>query len=280
MNQIAIRHGTVEGFETIQLDTGALGLTLIPELGGKISSLRDLRSGREWLWRHPRMPYRRVPHGAIYTARADTGGWDECFPSVAACAYPSPPWQGAAVQDHGELWSQTAAIRLDELADRVAIHARWHGIALPYTFERTIHLAAGTARARFEYTVTNTSDDELHFIWSAHPLIAIEPGMRLRLPGEARFYGVHFTPGGAVERSRGLSFPLTVPARAGAADLAALPDPSAAVALKLWSEPLGAGWAALRAADGELAMRWDAARLPQVSVWLNLGALGRDGGAP
>jgi len=278
--RISITRGISEGFDTVEVDTGPLALTLIPELGGKISSLRDLRSGREWLWRHPRMAYRRVPHGAVYTAQADTGGWDECFPSVSACAYPSPPWQGAAIQDHGELWSQTAAIRLAEFADGAAIHARWYGIALSYTFERTIHLAAGAARARCDYVVTNTSDDALDFIWSAHPLIAIEPNMQLRLPAEARFHGARFTPGGAVEQSRGLSFPLTVPSRIGAVDLAALPDPSAGVALKLWSEPLREGWAALRAADGGLAMRWDAALLPQVAVWLNLGAAGFDGGAP
>jgi galactose mutarotase-like enzyme len=280
MSQINIGHGTVEGFDTIELDTGALALTIIPELGGKLSSLRDQRSGREWLWRHPRMPYRRVPHGAVYTAHADTGGWDECFPSVSACAYPSPLWQGAAVQDHGELWSQTAAIRLEERAGGVAVHARWHGVALPYSFERTIHLAAGAARARFEYLVTNTSDEELHFIWSAHPLMAIEPGMRLRLPPAARYHGVSFTPGGAVEQSSGLSFPLTVPSHQGPIDLATLPDPAAAVAIKLWSEPIADGWAALAAPDGEFRLHWDAAQLPQVAVWMNLGAAGFDGGAP
>lgn len=255
--ELAITHGAVEGFDTIQLDTGALALTIIPELGGKISSLRDTRSGREWLWRHPRMPYRRVPHGAVYTAHADTGGWDECFPSVAGCAYPGPPWQGTPVQDHGELWGQTAAVRLDARAESVAIHTRWHGILLPYSFERTIHLTAGAARLRAEYAVGNPADTALRWIWSAHPLMAIEPGMQLLLPPTARFHGTQFP-----------------------ADLATLPGRDAGRALKLWSEPLDDGWATLRAHDGEFRMRWDAALLPQVAVWLNLGAAGFDGGAP
>ena len=76
----------------------------------------------------------------------------------------------------------------------------------------------------------------------------------------------------------GLRFPL----RLGGYDLTRLPGPSAAVALKLWSAPLGAGqgWAALQASDGALNMRWDPALLPQVGFWMNLGAWSGDGGAP
>ncbi len=222
MSQIKIGHGKVEGFHAVELDTGALGLTLIPELGGKISSLRDLRSGREWLWRHPRMAYRRVPHGSSYVALADTGGWDECFPSVSACIYPAPPWQGAAIQDHGEIWSQPAEVDIKGNGATALLRTRTRGVALPYVFDRTLRLAAGLARVRFDYAVANMSDDELDFIWSAHPLIAIEPGMQLRLPPAARFHATRFTADG-VEQSHGLSFPLTVPSYTGLVDLAALP---------------------------------------------------------
>ena len=75
----------VEGFEAIHVNTGIIEVTLEPSLGGKISSLRDARTQREWLWRHPRYPYKKVPHGSSYIAYADTGGWDECFPSVSQC---------------------------------------------------------------------------------------------------------------------------------------------------------------------------------------------------
>src|SRR5262245_43999408 len=90
----------VEGLEAIHVHTGVIELTLVPRLGGKISSLRDVRTRREWLWRHPRYPYKKVPYGSSYIADADTGGWDECFPSVSQCEYPSAPWQGVAIQDH------------------------------------------------------------------------------------------------------------------------------------------------------------------------------------
>ena len=280
MSNLTTTRSTVEGFDALQIDTGAIAFTIVPELGAKISSLRDSRSGREWLWRHPRMAYQRAPHGSSYVALADTGGWDECFPSVSACAYPSAPWAGAAMQDHGELWSQAPALAVLEDANTVTLRAEWQGVVLPYTFTRTIMATRGSARLRFEYTVANNADAPLDFIWSAHPLIAIEPGMRLSLPEQARFHSIQIFRDAAPQFERGVRFPLTVQSAAGPVDLAALPEPSAGVAIKLWSEPCEAGWAALRASDGELRMQWDPALLPQVAVWMNLGAAAFDGGMP
>lgn len=279
MLPITLTHGKIDDFDAVQADTGALALTLIPELGGKISSLCDMRSGREWLWRHPRLPYQRVPHGTVYVETSDTGGWDECFPSVAACAYPVPPWQGVPVQDHGELWSHPAALTIHEASDTLRLHTRWQGVLLPYTFERTLTLWAGTARMHCAYTITNHTEHPLPYIWSAHPLLAIEPGMRLELPAEAQFHGSR-PEAGAPERE--LRWPLTLAAGGRAFNLDSMPPRDAGVAIKLWSEQLvpGAGWAALHATNGALHMRWDPAVLPQVACWLNLGAFGFDGGAP
>ena len=43
---------------------------------------------------------------------------------------------------------------------------------------------------------------------------------------------------------------------------------------------VGDGWATLRANNGEFKMRWDTTLLPQVAVWMNLGAWAADGGIP
>lgn len=273
---ISITYGTTDDFQVIQVDTGALSLALMPELGGKVSSLRDKRSGREWLWRNPRIPYQRVAHGASYGTNGDTGGWDECFPTVAPCDYPSPPWRGAAVQDHGELWSQSVAQDVQQNERETTLVTHWQGSALPYAFQRAIKLNAESARVRLEYTATNNGDAPMQSIWSAHPLLAIEPGMRLVVPPSARFHKWVSVPADLSEQASGLSFPFT----ARGIDLTTLPDASAAIALKLWSGPLDEGWATLIASDGEFRLRWDAAQLPQVGFWMNLGAWAGDAGAP
>ncbi len=271
---------TIDGFDAITADTGRLTLTLIPALGGKIASLRDTRSGREWLWRHPRLPYQRWPHGSSYMP-ADTGGWDECFPSVSACAYPTEPWEGAAIQDHGELWSQSADVQALERDNSVSLITRWRGVVLPYALTRTVTVTRGSAVVRVDYVVANPSAAPIDFIWCIHPLIAIEPGMRLETPPAARYHCNGTTPADALPTQYDVHFPLTLTRPDGAAiDLSTLPGPDAAVAVKLWSAPLHEGWARMHAPDGSLTMRWDPTTLPQLALWINLGAWAGDGGAP
>ncbi len=280
MTNITISHSTADGLNAVHIDTGVLSLSIMPALGGKISSLRDGRTGREWLWRHPRLAYRRVSASASYVAEADTGGWDECFPTVAPCAYPSEPWAGTLLPDHGELWAQEAELAVEENTDEVTLRTRWRGVVLPYTFERAIYLRARSSQVRFEYIITSTADAPMQWIWSAHPLLAIEPEMQLLLPPTARFHAWSTVPADLLPQGDDLQFPFMMQADGRSIDLATLPDASAGVALKLWSDPLPEGWTTLRANAGELRMRWDAALLPQVGFWLNAGAWAGDGGAP
>ena len=50
MAGITVTSTQVQGSYAISVHTGALALTVVPMLGAKISSIRDLRTGREWLW--------------------------------------------------------------------------------------------------------------------------------------------------------------------------------------------------------------------------------------
>lgn len=275
----AVTRTDVEGFEGIRVHTGLIELTLVPELGGKISSLRDLRNGREWLWRHPRFAYKKIPYGSSYVTEADTGGWDECFPSVSACEYPSEPWKGAMIQDHGELWHQTAETRVVEDANTICIDNRWQGIALPYTFSRSVTLASNSSIVRADYEVTNDSGQPIHYVWCIHPLLAIEPGMELLLPSSAMFNIAGSFPDDLAPTQKNLQYPFP----ATGLDLPSLPETDAGIAIKLWSDPLSsndAGWATLRAHDGEFKMRWDVNEIPQIAAWLNLGKWAADGGSP
>jgi hypothetical protein len=268
----------VEGFEGIQIQTGVIVLSLLPELGGKVSSLCDSRTNREWLWRHPRYPYKRVPHGSSYVAEADTGGWDECFPSVSACLYPSEPWQGVAVQDHGELWSQVPEFEIEQHGETLTLRTRWHGVALPYTFTRTITLTDRSSVIRSNYDVANNADRPINFVWCIHPLLAIAPDMELHLPASARFHVAGTIPSNLLSSTQNLQYPFEAPGL----KFPSLPETSAERAIKIWSDPLPAegGWATLKAHDGEFRMKWDTTLLPQIAVWMNLGAWAGDGGTP
>lgn len=275
-----ITRGYDNGFELVAVDTGVASFALLPELGGKIASLRDTRSGREWLWRHPRMPYRQVAHDSSYVLAADTGGWDECFPTVAPCIYPAAPWQDQALPDHGELWSQPTELGIASHDEQLTLETVWQGRGLPYRFRRRITATTGSGRLRCDYLVTSRAEAPIRWIWCAHPLLAVEPGMRLRLPQDARYNVWIAQPQDAITPDQQLSFPFAVAAGDRSFELGVLPERSAGIALKVWSDPLPDAWATVTVPDGELGMRWGGGEWSQLALWFNLGAWAGDGGAP
>ena len=274
MNPTALNTVGTDGFERISIQNSFLRCEYMPGLGGKISSITDVRTQREWLWRHPRMAYAIVPSTASYVSTADTGGWDECFPTVGTCLYPAEPWLGAFLADHGELWCQTPHSELIPDGNAIVIATSWQGINLPYAFERRLRID-DSAQMTFSYCVTNNGNAALHWIWCAHPLMAIEPGM-----------GVH-TPEGTVFFRQGANGSLTSepayainPASDKTLDLRVLPERTSGYGVKLYSDVLPRGWVELRAHDGSLAMEWDVDEVPQLAIWFNAGAWSADSGTP
>lgn len=271
---------TLQHFRALQLTNQFVSLTLLPDLGGKISSIRDLRTGREWLWTNPTLPYRQLPYGTSYIQEADTGGWDECFPTVAPCTYPLPPWQNLSLPDHGEIWSQPWPLEHsgDEAAPVLRTEAR--GVALPYIFQRSVSLSPDAAVLHLNYRVENVSTSNIGFIWSAHPLFAIEPGMRLLLPEGARMHRWLSVPPQFTLYNEEHGWPVQAELDGQRWDLSQIPAETAAIGCKLWSEPLSQGYAALVASDGEFRFLFDPTLVPQIGVWINASAWSGTGGAP
>jgi hypothetical protein len=264
----------VDGFGRVVIHNDVMRCEFIPELGAKIAQIRDLRTGRDWLWRHPRMPYVRVPATANYVDEADTGGWDECYPTVGRCLYPAPPWQNQLLPDHGELWCQAPTWELESHATHVTCRSIWHGIVLPYRFERTITISTNNT-LQFDYAVSNHSTNDMHWIWCAHPLIALEEGMSLNTPTGTTFWHTNETGNFVAESARAIRISATA-----AIDLQRLPSHQSGMAVKLYSDVLNVGWVQVIARDGCLTMDWDITQVPQLAIWLNAGAWSNDGGSP
>jgi galactose mutarotase-like enzyme len=147
----------------IRLENAALSLEVVPELGGKITSLRDRVTGREWLWTNPYLERRPAEPGESYVERHDTGGIDECFPGV-----------------HGELWSRPWAV-VRSGPSELALSARG-GSARFYELRRTLRLAPDAPRVELEYELESHDAREIAFVYCLHALFAIEPGMRIEVP--------------------------------------------------------------------------------------------------
>lgn len=89
----------------------------------------------------------------------------------------------------------------------VALHTEAHGVRLPYRFRRRIYVAPASATLHFEYQVENLADTPMPFIWSAHPLFAIEPGMRVLLPLAAHLHPYFVVPPDLAISADGIPWP-------------------------------------------------------------------------
>src|SRR5258705_9650731 len=91
---------SIQGFKAYVLTSGQMQIIAVPELGARIISLKDLRSGREWLW-HPNGGRKLFRNGSGDSfEKSPLVGMDECFPTIAPCS-----WRDRDLPDHGEVWS-------------------------------------------------------------------------------------------------------------------------------------------------------------------------------
>ena len=188
---MSFRQTTVSGFPAVALRTAQLEVVAVPSLGMKLTNLRR-PDGREWLWRSDQIPLSPPQPGASYVETADSGGWDECFPTVGPCPVPGAPsrlW----LPDHGELWSAPRSSSVYDHAGGTTLSGRTEGLAFPYEFEREITLDQNEPVARFRYRVRNLGDTSFPWIWSSHPLLNVQPGSTLKLDGveQVRIDAVH-----------------------------------------------------------------------------------------
>ncbi|AKF11495.1 hypothetical protein [Sandaracinus amylolyticus] len=164
----------VQGFRAVRIQRGSTTLVVVPALGAKIASIHA--AGREWLWTSATIPYRAPIDGASYVETADSGGFDECFPTVSPCTLPG----GVTLPDHGELW----AVEPEIDARDSTLSARWTGRRAKYVFERRIDVDPSGA-VTMRYAATNSGNVRMPFSWSSHPLMPLTNDVTLVLPKDA-----------------------------------------------------------------------------------------------
>lgn len=260
---MSFRQITVSGFPAIALRSEQIEAIVIPSLGSKISNLRRLR-GREWLWRNPQIPLSLPREGASYVETADSGGWDECFPTVGACPMPGGDPDDALLPDHGELWSSLWTSELYDHDGGTTLSSRVEGRRLPYSFTRHLTLAASGCEMVLRYQLEHLGRVDFPFLWSAHPLFNIQPGSRLTLPGVSRVRvdAVHgrddIAPGMTIQ------WPLD-----GDSD-GYLHGGRSGWAAKVFAETSGGRMVLTDPLKGEqFEMTVDALAVPQIGVWIN-----------
>lgn len=254
--------------ENVVIWASGCSVTLLPAFGGKISSIEV--EGKELL-QTPLNPYSaRNPETGF--EESDAGGWDECIPTVAACAL---SYSGGELHapDHGDLWGIPWQ-ELESSADSATMRARCTSLPLELTrssiltatdFGWTLHLL---------YTLTNTGDVRVPWLWSAHPLFAVDAGDRVVLPEEAASIHVEGSMDGKLRAGQRVLWPIAEQTDGSPRDLSVALDPEAKTGDKLFAGPLQHGWCSLerKRLGLRLTMRFETSIIPWLGLWLCYGA--------
>lgn len=258
---------TAGGFRVIGLQNACVSVSFIPELGGKMISLKRVASGREFLLQPPERPYRRPAYGARFEDY-DTSGFDECFPSVSSCAYTQGKEKVHAIPDHGELWSVPWEWEVSD--GELLLTASGH--VLPYVFRKRVSLSEN--RVVLDYEVENTGVEPFSFLWSAHPLLAVSPGCRITLPGEVNEMFVNWSLADRLGKfGDRCGWPIAVESDGTKVNLAELSLAAAKTADKLFTPRLNEGSCGVYypASDESLSIHFDTSAVPYLGVWICQG---------
>jgi hypothetical protein len=239
-NSFKVRHE--QGFVVYVLRNQRVEVAVVPELGAKIISLKNLETGREWMWHPPGGPRLFRNHPDDDFSKSPLVGVDECLPTIAPCS-----WRGRELPDHGELWNTPWSVD----------HRAWAGGILktsarldisPFEFERTIELQDN--EIRISYQLNNRSREEEAYLWAMHALLKLHTGDRIELPASTR---------GLLNGETWIeALDSAVPAGGCA---------------KAFARPLQEGWAAVVSADmaDRLEFEWDPAENNTLGLWLTRG---------
>lgn len=248
--------------KTLLLENDLLQVRILPAFGGKIISLRSLRTGEEFLL-PPRHDYRRVSASADFS-ESDGGGFDECLPSVAGCKSIAgdPP-----VPDHGDLWRLIWDIDSDDTA--IVLHA--DAVTRPLRLTRRAKLEGSSLI--LEYDLVNLSDARATWLWSAHPLLRVDKDDRIVLPSDIEKITVDYSAKGIFKRSSSITWPVARSTSGIPVDLSRVSEKDAMTGHKLFARIGRSGWGALyreRIGQG-LVLRFDPTVLPFMGLWICSG---------
>jgi len=242
------------------LTSGRLRLTVDPACGGKLRSLVSLRSGQEFFYQDRRQAF----DGRRGYSFHDIGGWDECFPTVAACRGRTPAGYDYDYADHGLLWQDAWEVR--ETGGALDITCDVAPLGCSFT-RRCAFESDDTLR--LDYRIGNHGDKPVPFVYSAHPLLAANEQTQVVFPkGMTRAF--NYVAADNFGLANGEWFDLPGPNPAGLTG----PFRSARrTFIKLFSDRLAAGRCAVEYPDrGErLVLTFDTQALPYVGFLAQQG---------
>ena len=254
-----------DSLTVIRIENEFLRLSVLPAFGGKIQELINKETGTRFLYESPVDPETiALPSYGDQFEPPYSFGFDECFPNITQENY---KLNGHSVElpDHGEIWSRECEVRVSD-NELILIST---GVEINYRFEKRISLSAN--RVIITYTLVNTEKLPFQYIWSTHPLLAIDEGDLILLPGKNRELLVNWSSDDHLGKEGSkISWPLTD--QTGNRDLSIVKGKNSKVAAKLFADSAGGRAGIYRSLHDEtLVFHFDPKSIPFIGLWLCYG---------
>jgi hypothetical protein len=258
---IRINNSKYKDIPAIEVNTGSFTALFLPEHGGKLTSLKDYKTGREILAQRPGKTYRKLDYAGKYTD-AECSAFDDMFPTIDRYFYNLPPWEGIEVADHGEV----CGLKWQYDVNKTSFHMWVYSPRFGYKFEKWISSKKG--ELSIDYRVTNNTDFQFECLYGAHCMIAAEKGARIETEfGE----GCHGT---LIFDSQGKPGHYGNPFIWNPACVFTPAKSEKSTRKIFFNEPAKEGWCRYIYTDGSnITMRYSADKLPYLGVWFNWGAV-------
>jgi hypothetical protein len=260
----------------ITLHNDRMRVHVLPEEGGRLTSIFDMKSKIEFLLQpsdsycRPKSldPWDRFENSAC-------SGIDDCLPSVGACGPETP---GGPVPDHGDFWRLQWNVVSTSKSESVSMAAT--GYSRPLLFEKRLTLHASCLE--IHYCIRNQANTPVPFLYALHPLLAADPGDRIVMPHEVSSVRVEFSRFGRLGVADSVIDWPKPDVASSALDLSRTEAISASTAEMLYTGRLRAGSCGLyRAQSGQgIAVRFDTKQLPYLGLWLCYGGWPEDAALP
>ena len=168
--------------EKIILENDLLSIAVMPELGGKISSLfcksRDFEAaaqpgqGKTFI--------KPVADGRF--SDYDMSGIDDAFPNIDA---ETISYEGRVLcyPDHGEIWSREMEILK---RDGHSLTMKLSSGRFRYDYEKTVSLDG--EEVKIHYEIASRNDAPIPCFWTLHGLLTLKDDMEFIYPGDGRTF--------------------------------------------------------------------------------------------
>lgn len=166
----------LHGLRTIVMENSVVRIVVLPEAGGKIQQISYKPLDTDLLWNHATLLPARQPLHACYDDNW-SGGWDELFPNDEVAML-----DGAALPDHGELWTGEWNAELIEDGEQVGIHLQHETPITNCLVEKTVFLRPESAVFEVKYRLTNRGGAVVPFLFKLHPAFAVSACHRIDFP--------------------------------------------------------------------------------------------------